>query len=250
MRNTSAKSIPYRRISIRRLRCELVAVYICSILILATQSITASPSDYRFGQDRKWTSVSLLAGASLVSGQRSGIGANGFVALTSADSLYSSPRHLAFEYAEHSKRSTLAFGLEYTKIAVANNLKTELGIAASSPLTVSYIDAPITYRVSAFPSGKSALNFSAGLSFIPMIDIASSTESVFKSGSDETTGSAGGLNNKHADFGFGIGGEIGIEKRIASHAFLTAKAGFRRPFTGVTRPDFSFFLVGIRIFQR
>ncbi len=190
----------------------------------------------------------------MVSGDRVGIGANEFTALLGADSLYSNPRHLVFEYAEHSQRTTLALGIEYTRITTSSNLKTELGLTDLSSLSVGYLDLPFTYRINTFEPGKSALNISAGVSLIAMMDIAVSSLAVFKSGESSsdatgTTTTSGKLANKHIDFGFGFGGEIEIERRIASSLFLTARAGFRHPFSGVTRPDLGFFLAGLRIYS-
>ncbi len=231
----------------------LAAIYTWLVLILAlslaTEVNAAQRSGYRFGQDNKWSSLSLQVGASVISGSRKGIGANTFLAPTDASALYSRPRHLAFEYAEHTSRTTLGFGLEYTQIDVSTDLRTALGITTGANLSLSYFDIPITYRLGAFGGGKSALNFSVGLALIPMLDIAVSSEAVFESGSGGVTGETGTLSNKHLDFGFGVGGEVDVEQRISTNAFLTARVGFRQAFTGVTRPNFGFFLAGIRIYQ-
>ncbi len=214
----------------------------------------ASQSDFHFGDETKRTSISILGGASLVSGDRSGLGANGFLTSLGADSLYDSPTHFVIEYGEHSRHTSLTFGLEYTRITPTESLHSALGLASGSPLTVGYLDAPITYQLNAFSAGDSPLNLFAGLSLIPMLDIASSTESIFESGASgattgSTTGATGGLSDKHVDFGFGFGGEIGFERRLAGKVFLNGRIGFRHPFTGVTRPDMGFFLTGIRIYQ-
>lgn len=231
--------------------CALLTLW--ALLGLATTGLASSRSDFRLGQNSKWTSFSFLAGSSLISGERAGIGANGFTALMSADSLYRNPRHLELEYGEHNSRTTLTFGLGYTQVTVSDNLRTELGLADGAALSVSYLDAPVTYRLNAYPAGRSPLNFSVGVSLIAMVDIASSTELVFESGSNVTTGSlsgsSGALANKHVDFGLGFGGEVGVERQISGNVFLTARAGFRHPFTGVTRPDFGFFLAGFRLYQ-
>lgn len=253
--NIAFANIVFANIAFANIVFALSPFIIASSVSSATDG--ASLSNYRLGSDSKRTSVTLLAGASLMSGDRSGLGANGFATNYGSDSLYDSPAHVILEYGEHTRHTSLTFGIEYTQLTATKTLRTALGLAPEAPLTIAYFDAPITYQLNAFPASDAPFNLYAGLSLIPMLDIASSTELIFESGASSTggttgatTGSVGGLTNKHVDFGLGLGGEIGIEKRLVGNVFLTGRAGFRHPFTGVTRPDFGFFLTGIRIYQQ
>lgn len=221
--------------------------FLSLIALVLLQGATALSSE-RFGGEHKGFSYSLISGTGVFTGTKGQFATINFGADLRSDDLFDSPRSLTFEYAEHIGKVSLASGLTFTTVTVSDDLKSALGLTATDDLSLHYLDVPLTYRVNAFKPGHSLWNLNAGVSLVMMLDISVSSDSIFESTSD-ASGVGGAAANKHVDFGFGFGGEFGLERGIGRGVYLTALAGFQRPFTGVTRASAGFARFGLRWYQ-
>lgn len=223
------------------------AVLVCALLCSASLAGSQAQAIDRFGGSEKWIGFAVYGGGGVFVGRVGEQATIGFGGQIDADELYHKPQTLALEFNEIIGKTSLATGLEFTRVQERLPLANSLGLSSDAAITVSYIDIPVTYRVNAFEPGRRQWNVFAGASLVAQLDIFKAAEPVFAA--ETSTQDAADLSDKHVDFGLAFGGEFGVDHRITGGVYLTARAGFRSPFTGVTRPKHGFLHLGLRCFE-
>lgn len=216
------------------------------LILTATIAVIGQPAlaGDRFGSGGKRTSFGIFAGASNVTGKIDGVGTFGFPVKLGADSLYRNLHSFGFEYAEHLGKVTLATGISYTSVEATGALKRSLGLSEDSSLSVGYLDLPITYRVNLRSVESDEWNVSIGVSLVGMFDFVNTTQDIFGSAGAASEG-AGGLSDKHIDFGIGFGAEMAVRQRVSGDWYIAGRAGARTPISGVSRAPSGFLQFGM-----
>jgi len=223
-----------------RRRVAVVSVAIAT-LIFCEAALLASPRDHARPEG---SSIEFYLNACAPNGSIDEFVGKRFSPAIGADSLFDNFRAFGLEYARHVGKVSLATGLEIGKFTEKPALQSSF--ATTNPLSVWYIDIPITYRVNAFTPGAARWNIAIGASLPIMIDVVNAVDTLFgpAKATDESPPS-----DKHIDLGLGLGGDARVERQLSRDVFLTARLTFRRPLSGGSRPTHGALGIGL-VFHR